>query len=151
MYAMHTGRLPRIGGKDWCVDGGKTSGFRARLICVGIPLCHWLAFELSHWRGYSRTSVWGLVSSFTICSLLVIIVILMACGYSRFLLLLATQHVHGLEPWLCSERGPVISWFGFDKWPTEVGFFQMYGDERNNHPLSVIEVYHHLCYITFLI
>lgn len=124
VYAVHIWRLPLIGRKDWCVDGGWRLGFKARRICFGITPCHWPAFELRHWLGYSRTSFWGLVSAFTICSLLVVIKIVMACGYSHFLLLLATKHVHGLESWLCSERGPRISWFVFDKWPTEVVFFK---------------------------
>lgn len=87
-------RLPLI--------GGKTSGCRVRQVCVGIPLCHFLAFELSHWHGCSGTSPWPLVN--------VHYLFLAggydydACGYSHFLLLLAILCLHGLEHWLCSER-----------------------------------------------
>ena len=67
----------------------------------------------------------------------------MACGCSHFLLLLATLHVHA---WRCPKKGHWICWFASDKWPAEVVFSNVW-EWKKNHPLSVMEIYHRIYYL----
>lgn len=134
VYILHIWRLPLIGGKHGCLDSGKSLGLRVRQICAGIPLCHVLAFELGHRCGRHGTSLHGPWWIVTICSLLVVIVMVMLCGHSHFLLLLAMLCVHGLEHWLCAKRAiwSLDLFLTSDRFLTsDPCFFQMHGDGRN--------------------
>lgn len=119
-YTVCIWRLTLIGGKDWCIDVGKISGCRVRQICVGIPLSHFLAFELSHCHGCSGTSSWPHMN---------IHYLFLADGYYDYDASLSNIVSSWPGTLALLKKGHLISWFVFDKWPAEVVLFKCVGME----------------------
>lgn len=117
VYTECIWRLPLIGGKDWYMDVGKTSGCRVRQICVGIPLGHFLAFELSHCHGCSGTSSWPDMN---------IHYLFLAGGYYDYDASLSNIVSSWPGTLALLKKGHLISGFVFDKWPVKVVFFSFF-------------------------
>lgn len=143
--AVHIWRLPLTGGL--C---GKASGFRVGRICVLESL------SAIYWP-LSWVPDIGIIEHLSMTSYEYYL--FLAGGYhdcdGLWLLTFPASPSNAVCSWpgtlALLEKDHLISWFVFDGLSVEVVFFQMYGDEKNNHPLSVIEAYHHTRHTTFLI
>lgn len=120
-YTVCIWRLPLIGGKDWCMDVGKTSGCRVRQIY----LC-WNPSQPfpSLWAQSLSWVFWDIfMASMNIHYLF------LTDGYYDYDASLSNIVSSWPGTLALLKKGHLISWFVFDKWPAEVVFFKCVGME----------------------